>query len=122
MPAQEQSHRFQYAVLWEKTGYGDDGQPTLDEPEELLVRWVRRSRQIRDADGNLINIDATVTLGREVAVGSVMWEGELEDWYDVGSGGANTNLMEVVMSSAVPDVKNREVSYKAMLAFYKGSL
>lgn len=120
MPAPETSDLYQKAVLWEREGYGDDGQPTLGEPEELDVRWLKKSAQMRDKDGNLIGVDVTVRAAQEIKLGSVMVEGTLENWQDVGSGGGESELMEVVATSIVPDLKARETSYRYGLKLYKG--
>lgn len=119
MPAQETTYRFETAVLWEFSGYDRNGQPAVDSPSELIVRWVDTEQQVRDSKGNDVTIVAEVHTNTPVAVGSRMWRGSLEDWYGAGSAGQDTGVMQVISYKDTPDVKAR-ARYKAVsLARYK---
>lgn len=122
MPHMELSHRRQKAVLWAKGGYDGYGQPTAAEPVELSVRWVQRRAEMLDPQGNTITVDATVVVDREVAVGGVMWEGELEDWYDTGSAGQDSGLHRVAAYQETPDVKGRAVRRTVGLLRHRDTL
>lgn len=110
MPAPEANGREQDAVLWEATGrYDAEGRHLIGEPREIEVRWLRKRRMGTAANGSPVMLDATVVTVEEIAVGSNMWLGTLDDWYGVGSAGDATEVHEVVSYDETPDVKGREV-------------
>lgn len=118
MPAQELSHLYQAAVLWPRTPLssttrGSDayGQPTLDTAVEIRVRWDDTKREVLDAQGNRVVVDATALVDRTIAVGSEMWLGPLSDWVGTAVGqDDDTEVMLVKTFNAVPDVRNRYVT------------
>lgn len=122
MPSQESSHRFQYAVLWPKTGHSQDGEAVVGEPEEITVRWNNKLRVSKDAQGNPVAVDAVVHVNQEIAVGSSMWLGELEDWYGTGSGGDDSAVMEVLTYNDTKDLKARNTRMTVGLVFYRDTL
>jgi hypothetical protein len=96
----EEDDCWDTAVLWPATTvYDDQGQPVRSTPVELAwpngCRWVPSTRQVMDAKGNLINLDATVVVLQDIPVNSLMWLGELADWYGTGSGASDDGLMVV---------------------------
>jgi hypothetical protein len=118
----EYACRFQTAVLWPADGHDPYGQPKVGCPEEITVRWVSKSRQATDANGNPITLDATVIVVQDVDPGSAMWLGTLEDWYGTGSAGQESGVMEVVTFDKTPDIKNRAIRRELGLRFYKDTL
>lgn len=110
MPPPETFCRHQKAVLWARTGTDDYGQPIVAAPVEIDVRWDGPTRrEVLDAQGNTIAIDAEVSCIQTIKVGSVMWLGKLTDWYGTGSAGTEVGLMEVKLYREVPDIKGREI-------------
>lgn len=76
----------QRAVLWEKTGvdaYGDD--IVSPSPQEISVRWVPTKMIVKDPQGQPVQVDAVMTTGTSVALGSVCWLGELADLPGTGT-------------------------------------
>ena len=93
MPPPEISGLHQKAMLWAVTGVDAYGQPTHETtPEEISVRWNIRRNHESTAFGGSIKLDATVYVDREIAVDSLMWLGDQEEWednyYGTGSGSA----------------------------------
>jgi hypothetical protein len=122
MPHHTQRNRPHDAVLWPAEGIDDYGAPKVGEPVELKVRWENRRTETTDAQGNVIALDATVVVDREIAAGSKMWKGTWDDWYGVGSAGSDVGLCEVVMSPEVPDIKGRNVRRVVGLRRFRDSL
>lgn len=104
----ETMDRTQKAVLWAKSTTVDDyGQPTVSSPVEITVRWNTQQADALDSQGRPITLDASVVVDREIEIGSQMWEGELADWLGTGSGGTDSEVMEVVTYSEAKDLKGR---------------
>jgi hypothetical protein len=113
MPDQEVAYLDQTAIVFPRTGYGPDGQPTVGPPYELTpplgVRWLTKRTEVLDAKGNTIMLDGTAITAQPVLVGSWMWLGSLSAWYGTGSAYAalDQELMEVKYYNETPDLKNR---------------
>jgi hypothetical protein len=120
MPPFEVMDLNQTALLWEKTGDDLHGEPVLAEPVEISVRWVWEDRVASGSQGNPVALDATVVVEIDVPWGSVLWEGDLDDWYSAGSAGAY--LMEVASLSTTPDIKNRHTRRTLGLTRFRGEL
>ncbi len=117
MPALEKLFRHQKAVLWEASGTDDYGEVTLDAAAEVTVRWTERQREGVDSQGNTIAIDASAVVDQQIAVGSIMWLGELVDLPAIP-----TNLKQVVNYGSVPDVKGREFWRTVLMIKYGNTL
>lgn len=121
MPAPEHDNRRQKAVLWTRKGVNRQGQVTLNDPVEIMVRWKWVKREMVDRQGNTIAIDAEVVTVADVAVGSVMWLGSLDDL----PGTAllpEVDAMAVVSAPTTPDIKNRFKARTLMLMRIKDTL
>ena len=79
MPPLQDVSRTGWAVLWPFVRWAGDGEPVVGEPEELRVNLVVKRTERRLPDGTSIVYDGTARVGREVAVGSLRWEGRLDD-------------------------------------------
>lgn len=97
----------QKAVLFPLEGRTIEAEPILGEPVEIEVRWDKTNRQMKLSDTETVLIDATVVLDRDAPLGTVLWEGELEDWYGTGSNDVNTDRVVVVRQDSDFDVKRR---------------
>ena len=104
------SSLHQKAILWTANGYDDDGEHKVSAAVEVDVRWEEGRQETIDPQGNTIAIDAIVYINQEVAIGGVMWLGELADVPDTP-----TNLKEVVSYTQIPDIKNRNTLYAVSL-------
>jgi len=97
--------------------FDDEGQVTINAAVELDVRWEEGRKETLDPKGNVIAIDATVVVDRDIVVGSIMWEGALAD---VAS--PPVDLYQVVTRSKVPNVKGRKFRRTVGLMRYSDSL
>jgi len=100
----ETSDLRQKAVLWAASGRSGDGEYTVSNPVEIDVRWERVKDQIRDSQSNMIAIDSRIVVDQEVAIGSVLWLGCIDD-YD--STATDNEFEQVVAVPTIPDIKNR---------------
>ena len=122
MPQPETSGRLQKAVLWERDGVDDYGQPTVGEGEELDVRWEFKEEDVLDPRGNPIRVDANAVVSQRIPVGSNMWLGSLNDWPGTGTPEPDDELMVVVAYQEVPDVRNRVSRRKVYLKRHRDAL
>lgn len=129
MPPPELSYRRQKAVLWEAYGpregskrYDRYGQVKVIAPVEIEVRWITKQSEALDPQGNTITLDATVVSAQKIPIGSTMWLGELSDWYGTGSGGDDSEVMQVKTSDITVDLKGRVTRYEAGLMRYRDTL
>ncbi len=115
MPALEVTDLNQLALLWPATGFDSFGQPVVGAPVEIPVRWLTKRREVLDAKGDKIALDATAVVRQEVPMGSHVWlappgtrKGQaLNVWYGTGSSGVPNELMEVKTFNLTPDLKAR---------------
>ncbi len=107
----------QTAVLWPANGVDNYGEYKVDDPVQINVRWEEGQREALDSNGNPIGVDALVVVDQVIAVGSIMWEGLLED---VAS--PPVNLKQVVNFTAIPDLKGHEVRRTVLLIRYSNEL
>lgn len=125
MPALETMDRNQKAVLWRAKDETFDvhGQPKVEAPVEIEVRWVWHSKLMAGPEGKPITVDATVVVGEiDVPLGSAMWEGELADWYGTGSQFGDDAVMEVVASNYTEAILGRHVRRTLGVAYSKDGL
>lgn len=103
MPSLETDCRNQKAVLWTASGStNEESEPTVNAAQEIDVRWEETRDQTTDSQGNIVEITAKVVVDVDIAEGSILWLGALDD---VAS--PPVNLLQVVGRSKIPDVKNR---------------
>lgn len=109
MPAPETSNRYQTAVLWPTTTPDAFGQLQVGSPIEIRVRWNTKRSEAQGPNGGTITLDGQASVLQDIAIGSHMWLGTLEDFYGTGSGSAeeDTEVMRVATFNATPDIKNR---------------
>lgn len=122
MPPLESLDLYDRAVLMEYIRQDDYGQPLVREAEEIDCQWEDTESESRDAKGNVITIDATVVVNREIPVGSIIWQGEIVDWLGTGSGGGSDPvLMRVASVSAIHDIKARFYRRVLYLQRFRGT-
>ena len=124
MPAFEQMDRHQTALYWSDAGSDTYGQMRVRAAREIMVRWVFVRREIIDADGNKAQLDAEVVMNEQPTIGSLMWQGDLDDFNGTGSGSAygGVELYEVKVVEYTPDIKNRMIRWTAGLARHGSNL
>lgn len=98
----ESMGRKQKAVLWAaSTASTSIGRKKVTAAIEIDVRWENSQSDGLDADGETIKFDATVQVYQDVAVGSLLWLGELADWTATTGG-----LFEVQTVGKIPNLKS----------------
>lgn len=122
MPSIETFHRHQKAVLWTRAGTTEFNEPAFSTPIELDVRWEWTQEESLDEAGSPIIVEAMVVVDREIQEGSLMWLGELEDWYGTGSAGDDDYRMRVLRYNEVPDLKGRNYRRTVALVRFRGGV
>lgn len=121
MPAPEHDNRRQKAVLWTRKGVNRQGQVTLNDPDEIMVRWKWVKREMVDRQGNTVAIDAEVVTVADVLIGSVMWLGELDDLPGTALMPEQDTMM-VITAPTTPDIKGRFKARTLMLMRIKDTM
>ena len=121
MPAPEHDNRRQKAILWTRKGVNRQGQVTLNDPVEIMVRWKWVKREVLDKQGNTVAIDAEVVTVETVPIGSVMWLGELNDLPGTAEV-PEEDTMQVVSAPTTPDIKGRFIQRTLMLMRIKDTM
>ncbi len=119
MPPLEEDYLFQDAVVWRRTGTDPYGEPLVADPEEIIVRWEEGTGEVRTAAGQTVTFDTKAWVEEDIPIGSTMWEGKLVDWYGTGSGGTDSELMQVVKMTRIPDDKGRNTRRCAHLKRFR---
>lgn len=96
----ETADLHQKAVLCSRVGRDRYGNPLLDDPVEIDTRWEKTHKESIDPNGQPVLISEQVVVDREIAIGSILWLGELSSF-----GTPYTNLREVVEYRETPDIK-----------------
>lgn len=115
MPPLESMDRKEKGVLWVRTGTSPTGGAIVSAtPEEIDVRWVNAQTEVLDPHGNRVALDGTAVTDRMIPIGSILWQGSLDDITGTGSAAYPTSgLLEVKMSSSIKDIKGRNTKYSA---------
>lgn len=97
----ETTNRHQKAMLYEgSTQHTSQGRKKVKKGFEIDVRWEQRQSDALNEQGEMIKVDATVVVDRDIAVGSLMWLGAEDDLPS-----PVTELKEVVSSTKIPNLK-----------------
>lgn len=109
------------AVLWPATGRPSrSGEARVGPPIEVACRWRRMRREVTDAQGNTVVIEASVMLDRPAPVGSQMWRGTLDEWEGVRADRGRAEVMRVATANETDDVKGRDTAYRVGLQKFRG--
>lgn len=122
MPDIETMEMDQVAVLWPAMGTDRYGQVKVGSPVEIAVRWEWTQTETVSPDGQAIVSEANVVVDRDVAEGSCLWEGSLEDWHTTGSLAEGNRLQQVIAFRRTPDLRNKSIRRVAMTHRYKDTL
>jgi hypothetical protein len=99
-----QGRRHQKAVLWAYHSNGNQGETrVVSTAVELDVRWEEKQTERLDPQNKPIATDYDVVVDRDVAIGSILWFGELDDWTLASA----TDYRQVVTSEKVTDLRGR---------------
>jgi len=108
MPAFETMDRYTDALLWVANGVGQRGQPIVSSiPVELKIRLLNKQVLTLDAHGNNILLDGTFVADRDIPMGSILWEGTIDDLVGTGTAPPTSGLLEVKLSDGTKDIKGR---------------
>lgn len=111
MPPFETMDRRHRAVWVPKTGENKFSEGTYGAAEEIRVRYVAKSREMLDAKGNQVKVDATAVVVDDIQLGDLLWVPDdqsvsaLTQWYGTGSASTDDDAMEVVAVNATADIK-----------------
>lgn len=68
------------ATLWPRVGTDRNGRPVVsNSPVGIDCRWDFTRRSVMGTEGVPVSVDATVSVDREIPVGSAMWKGDPND-------------------------------------------
>lgn len=110
-------HRRQDAVYYALSGKDKWGNPTVSAGIALRVRWVTEQRETLTPDNTTQITDVRINVDRDIAVGSIFWEGKLADLPS-----PVTNLYQVVQKRSIPNLKNYQTEYDLFLIRYGDTL
>ncbi len=103
MPPLETSCLNQDGVLWTASGSFDDaGEETVDAAIPIKIRHEIGKKKAVDSQGNVVAVDSVAVVDRTIAVGSILWPGNIDDIAT-----PPVDLLEVMAYSEIPDVKGR---------------
>lgn len=108
--------RKQYAVYWERTGNDRHGNPKFAEATEVRCRWSEKQEEYRDADGVQRFGESGVFVDRSMPLGSWLWKGRIADVENLTTPEQNEKAGRIVYFKEVPNLKNTETLFKAVLA------
>jgi hypothetical protein len=95
----ETSELNQDAVLWSFTGIDDYSRPRVGSATALRVRWEHKLQENLNPQTQAQAVVAHVVVDRDIAVGSILWEGAIAD-----VGVSPTPLYQVSSLKKIPDV------------------
>lgn len=125
MPPLETADRWQKAQYWARIGVDRNGRVLVaDEPTELDVRWVNKRREALNAKNERISVDVTIVTDRDLKIGSILWQGERDDW-GTGTGTDDfpqTDLVQVMAMDHTTSICNKYTRYEALCVRYTNLL
>ena len=104
MPAFEVMDLIHTAVYWEAVGIDAYNNPTIlaEVGVEIPCRWNADSREVVNPKGAVVTTDGLVIVNQDIAIGSILWLGELADLPD-----PLTDLVQVIKFNTGDDLKGR---------------
>lgn len=113
------------ALVWAPESIGERGQRVVSAiPVEYRrkVRWLTNVAVIQDKAGNDIRTDGQLRIATELEIGSIVWDGLLDDLPGTGTAAPTSGLLEVVADMSTDDLKGRNTCYMYGLQRYSGVL
>lgn len=107
MPPLETYDLHQDAIYWEKLGDNRFGEPRLDSPVDLKVRWINARADLMGPEGNNISVDATVITNQDVVIGSIMRQGTIDDYTGTGTALDVDEVYTVAAFAKIPSLNNK---------------
>lgn len=130
MPPIEEMDCNQPAVLWRIRGgnyhgegvLDENGEPLLEDPYQIYVRWENVMREVVAPDGATVTIFAELVVTEPIPTNSLLWRGCLEDFLGTGSGADDADLMQVHSYEEIPSYHARAVKREVTLKKFKDTL
>lgn len=111
------SHRHEKAVLWRFAGMDRESKPLVYDPVEIDVRWEEtREDVLNPLSGQMVTKSANVVVDQEIALGSIMWLGELADVPATG------DFRQVIEYKQTPNYDNTLVRRTVGLMRFRNTL
>lgn len=109
MPPLEQMDMHDYAILWAFVRTNRTGMPFVASPVEIRCRWEEGQFELKDSEGQQLVLDVIMTTTRDIALGSILWEGSEDSLEDlVGTSLTPTSgIFECVIRGVARDLKGR---------------
>ena len=105
------------ACLYAYSDRDDNGQLIVDAAVEIDCRWEFVQREILISPGVRSRVDAQVAVDQEIALGSILWRGSLDDLPTTP-----TDLYEVVGRKEAKDMRGVETRRELLLMRYGDTL
>lgn len=104
------------AVYWAPSATLDDfGQPSWEEPIEIMVRWDESIKDMTDAEGETFQSRAQVFTDRDVKVKGVLYLGDLTTGMDHENPKNNDGAWEIRRFERTPNFKSTKFVRVAFL-------
>lgn len=116
-PPLEYTDLVDKVLVWPAAGVSPEGDTVLSGFVEYDARLVVRKRQMVNAAGQLVSVDAQLTIRGLVGEGSVVWEGGEDDLPGTGST-PEGDLWQVIATARGKDQKGQHVRYEYGLQRY----
>lgn len=114
--------RKQKAVYWAPLQnprghdqYTDDGRRKYDDPVEIRCRWENQRVEVLNENSEKVQVDATVYVDRDVAVGGKLRLGALSTLEFEGPPDENTEVYEIKRFEKMPNLRATEFLRKAFV-------
>lgn len=119
MPPLETLDRRTTVVVWEAIELRDNyGEVRVRAPREIMVKWIDTIKEVVDANGNTIRIDATMSPAESLPNGTIVFRGTLAEHSMLGP----HILMQMIAPEENEDLKGRHIRREYGMMRYKQSL
>lgn len=125
MPPLESGDLDERCVLYRRVGTDGQGEPVVQYPRQYPCRWVETVRQIKNKDGETVEIEAQVAITNcpSVPLKSIVWRGGLNDVPGTADPPEpGSELYEVVAAKSARDVKGNACRIELMLQRFNDTL
>lgn len=124
MPPLEVLDHHSWVVYWPCTGTNSYGEYKVHPTAiEARANVLRRRTEATDPKGTPVTLDYTMFCNDDIPIGSIVWEGSLEDLAGTGTDEVpEDNLMQVITVNMSKDDKGRNVRRRYGLMRYTNEL
>lgn len=109
------------ALLWAAVGRDTRVNVLVSTAVEIECSWIAKRRTVRDPQGNVKTIDATVHADRSVPLDSIMWYGGHDDVPGTGTV-PDEGFFQVVGSDDTRAIAGDAQLHELQLIRYRGTL